>query len=422
MCAAMSAQQLKVLSCSEGFPQIGEPPLQSLGISPNGEYVCGSIAMGAGIFVADLKTDEVKWELIDDDEGGELRHVDNNGLAIGLGHSYVFDTGTLIVNEVPEGYRSVLYEDLTNDGNLIVGSLNSTETHAAYLKAGEEWKMLPIPPDDELMGYANKLANTSAAKLVSGDGNVIFGFLGSFILPILWYRNDAGDYDYDFFISRLLKTEIDDDRLLIGLSSHYLKMSNNGRYVSFLGAIYDEAGREFFVPVIYDTVAKEAKIYTDKQEIDEAGLGLYPTSVCDDGTFIGSIGQPYFGSVGSFIMYAGQTQAELFIDAFPEFGELLGESDFLGFNMPTGMSADGSKISGYTFYADDYNDMETPAYYISYVISTGKENAVGEISSSLPASSSDAVYSVDGRMLRGMTKGLNIVRHSDGSVSKILRK
>ncbi|MDE5849915.1 MAG: hypothetical protein K2H38_07215 [Muribaculaceae bacterium] len=423
---AASAQSLKVLSCTDEFPSVYEPQLMGLGISPDGKYACGAVSWGAGVFAADIQTGQVKWEAIDDDEGGELRHIDNYGVALGLAHTYVFDTGELSVSVPPAGYRAVLNEDLTNDGSLIVGSLSSSETHAAYHKVGEDWHLLPIPPDDELFGLAPKFDNTSAAKHVSADGDVIFGFLGSFFIPTLWYRNDAGGYDYDFFLSRFLKFSNadlnDDSKPLYGVSAHYIKMSNNGRYVSMIGIIVDEEGNDKIIPVVYDTKNKEIKLYTEKQEIDDTNSGLYPTAISDDGTFIGCVGMPYYGSTGSFIMRAGETEAELFVDAFPEYYELLGESDYLGFSMPTSISADGKKILGYTYYADDYNDTETPALYVTYVISTDSEDGVEQISGAPSSARAQEIYSIDGRSLNHMTKGLNIVRNADGSVTKILNK
>lgn len=422
--ASVQAQQLKVLSCTDQFPSIYEPQLQALGISGNGKYVCGACTRGAAVFIADLDSDEVKWTAIEDDQGGELRHVDNNGRAVGLEYSYTFGNGELSLNPIPDGYSGVLYEDLTNDGNIIVGSLvDATGSHAAYGIRGGDWKLLPIPADDELFGLANQINGISAAKLVSRDGSVIYGQLGSFFVPMLWYRNEVGEYEPDFFLGKYLKLSEadleDDSKPLFGLSAHYLSISNNGRYVTFVGMIEDEEG-ERMVPVIYDTQSKEIKLYTEKQEIDLGSLGLYPTGISDDGTFIGCVGMPYFASIGSFIMRAGQTEAELFIDAFPEYYELLGESDYLGFSVPSGISCDGKKIIGYTYYSDDYNDTSTPAYYISYVIYDGSDNAVDEISQA--TSDKSSVYSLDGRCLRELTKGINIVRNSDGSVSKVLKK
>ena len=425
LAASVQADELKILSTTGEFPTVYEPQLQGIGISADGRYVCGSISMGAGVFSADLSTDQVKWTVIENDEGGELRNIDNNGVAVGLEYTYIFDTGELSVNDIPDGYRSILYEDITNDGSCIVGSVvdPSVGTLAVYLDGNGECRLLPVPPEEELHGLSNMFRGVSAAKRVSADGKVILGFLGSFVMPIIWRMNDAGEYEYDFFASEFLTMPDDDPatntKILYGLSGHYMAMSNNGRYICMLGMTYDENESELLVPVVYDTVTRETKVYTEEQEIDPSGIGLYPNAVSDDGTFIGCIGKPYFGSIGSFIMKAGQTQAELFVDAFPEYYELLGESDNLGMSVPTAMSADGSKILGYTYYAEDYYDEEHPVLYLTYVISTGEGSAVGEIPSS--AVSSEAIYSIDGRRLDSVQKGLNIIRKADGSVTKIMK-
>lgn len=47
------------------------------------------------------------------------------------------------------------------------------------------------------------------------------------------------------------------------------------------------------------------------------------------------------GNFGAFIMKADQDQTEMYVDAFPACYEELGESDLLGQNIPTGISADG---------------------------------------------------------------------------------
>lgn len=424
--ASVQADQLKILSTTGEFPTIEDPQFQGLGLSADGKYACGSILMGAGIFTADLSTDHIEWMAIEDEEGGELRHVDNNGVAIGLQYTYLFDNGELLVNEIPDGYSSVIYEDLTNDGSIIVGSVTDPAigTIAVYFDGDKKYHLLPIPPEEELHGLAKRIGGISSAKLISGDGKVILGFLGSFFIPIIWRMNDAGEYEYDFFVSDLLMMPDEDqaasNKILYGLSAQYMNMSNNGRYICMLGLIYNENMEECLVSVVYDTVTRETKVYSEVQEIDFSELGLYPTAISDDGTFIGCVGMPYFGSIGSFIMKAGETQAELFVDAFPEYNELLGESDNRGMSVPTALSADGRKILGYTFYAEDYFDMETPALYLTYVINVGEEDAVKEIPSSV--ASSEAIYSIDGRRLSSVQKGLNIVRNSDGSVSKLLKK
>ena len=61
-----------------------------------------------------------------------------------------------------------------------------------------------------------------------------------------------------------------------------------------------------------------------------------------------------------------------------------------------------------------------PAYFLTYVISLDGSGVdqMGSCVQSMP----EAVYSIDGRKLGRIAKGLNIVRNSDGSVSKILSR
>ena len=185
--------------------------------------------------------------------------------------------------------------------------------------------------------------------------------------------------------------------------------------------MFIETGNMRLVPVIYNTEEKTLKIYKEYQEIDYAEFGLYPRAIADDGTFIGTIGAPFTGSIGSFIMRAGEEQAELFVDAFPEYNEMLGISDIeAGLNVPTGISADGSYILGYTYYSENMEvGDDSPAYFLTYVIGTGW-TGVDEISSESVASPA-AIYSIDGRKLDRVSKGINIVRDAEGNVRKIMK-
>ena len=120
-------------------------------------------------------------------------------------------------------------------------------------------------------------------------------------------------------------------------------------------------------------------------------------------------------------MNAGETQAELFVDAFPAYAKKYGAGDALGFNVCTAMSADGQYICGYAFYSDDFYDTVSPAYYESYVLDRGNGTvAVEGLTDSLAMP--ETIYSIDGHSLRSMAKGINIVRHSDGTVSKVIKK
>lgn len=431
ICSYASAEELTILSLGQGVPGLDEPQLMGLGMSPNGKYVCGAIEQGFGIFAANVETGEVKWSVPEGDEGGELRHIDDHGLAIGItdrGILYSFDTGETIDLTVPNGVREILAEDLTENGNMIIGSLSqqSFTTYGAYTYDRENWTTLPLPTKEELGSVAGRVQEASAAKFVSEDGKVIYGALGSYTLPMLWVMNDKGEFECDFFIARYLADGIDKNRPVYGVNALYgLGLSRNGRYAIFLGAILDETpdspGKTRDVPMVYDVQKKELKIYSEIQPIDEHEAGLWPCAIADDGSFIGTIGQAFFNQFGSFIMKAGETVAETYLEAFPEYAEKLGGGDKYGFNQPCSMSASGRYILGYTFYCEDYNDLDADAYYVTYIIDRGEDSAVNEISSEEVDAVPEAIYSIDGKRLNTLTKGINIVRMSDGSARKVIK-
>lgn len=431
LCTSVYAEDIRIFSCGIGTPGVDEPPLMGLGISPNGKYICGALEQGAGIFVADNETGDVNWLVLTNDDGGELRHVDNNGLAIGVadeGILFSIDDAEESFVYAPEGYRYFLGEALTNDGSMFVGSLlgKSFSGKAVYTYGGEEWFFLPVPTKEEL-GALDPKADASAAKYVSADGKVIFGHVGSFGLPIVWIKNEAGDYEFDFFPAKYHKTKDDIDnpeKPLYGLSASYTNMSNNGKYLCMVGKILEEGTDEYLdIPVVYDTETRELTLYKDRQEFDLNGNGLYPCAISDDGTMIGTIGQPYYHSAGSFIWKAGEPKAEEFKTAFPVYAEKLGAADDLGFNMPVGISADGRYILGYTYYCEDYNDSKADAYWLTYTIDTQAENAGIEDSMVIESQAMPtSYYSIDGKRLGEMSKGINIVRMSDGTVRKVIKK
>lgn len=446
-CASAYAEDLTVFSYTMENAQY-DVPMMGLGISPNGDYVCGALENGVGIFVAQRESGDVKLMIPSGEEGGQLRHIDNNGEAIGfysrledendetsksldMGVTFSFDTGEAEELLPPDTSRYVMGECLTADGSIIFGNLiiQSFSSRAAYSTNRIDWEFLPVPSEEELGSEMWKALHEGdcAVKNVSADGNVVLGHLGSFAMPIIWIKNSEGKYEYDLFPMKYLKMTDEDtentDKPLYSISAQYLNLSPNGRYASMLGLIegkMQDGGRS--VPVIYDTVNKEIIIYSEKQEIDEEHVGLYPSAIADNGTFIGTIGQPYFASFGSFIMEEGKQQAVLYKDVFPAYNEKFGRSDALGFNMPTAISANSRYILGYTFFDTDPDDPEARAYYVTYIIDRGEAVGVNEIASENAQPLTEVIYTIDGKCVEKPVKGINIVRKSDGTVNKIMIK
>lgn len=426
--ASMFADSLKILSFGEGVPGIDEPDLEGLAISPNGEYICGSAGYGMGLFVASNVTGAIQFKVCDDpDEGGELRDVDNYGNAIGFtttGCIFDFANGEETSFLIPEKCRDVLGEGITADGKMIVVSVagQSFVTNAAYSFDRMTYNYLPVPTREE-MGALWSRTDGSAAKKVSADGKVILGHMGNFGQPIIWTRNADGTYEYDFFPARYVKvTDEDfesDEKPLWALSAMYVSLSRNGRYAAFVALINDKDGNPLNIPVVYDVVNRTLKMYDEKQAIDVKGVGLYPLAIADDGTFVGCVGTPYFNSYGSFIWKAGEANAELFREKYPAYAKELATADELGFDIPTGMSADGRYIVGYTYNSEEFYDEETPGYYLTYVIDREDdclvEDVITEGKDSVPA----AYYSIDGQRRNDLTPGLNIVLMNDGTTRKV---
>ncbi len=430
-CLAANADSVKTFTAGTGVPGMDFPDFMGLGISPDGKYICGASDLGAAIFVANTETGEFKWSIADSDDGGELRNVDNSGLAIGVANGgilYSFDNPEEKHIKSPAGYSYVLGNDLTPDASIMCGSLVGGQNGSVPViskDGAQTWLPLPVPTGDQLHGV--DVREGGDARFISTDGKTILGHLGSFTMPIVWKQNDAGEYEADFFPARYLKlTEADMNdasKPLYGLSAFYTCMSDNGRYVAFRGLIIEsESDQELSVPVVYDTEKKEIKVYDKLQPMDEYAFGLYPQAITNDGTFIGTVGQPFFNSHGSYIMRAGSDIAELWIDAFPAYEEKFGVAESNGFNVPVAITGDGRYILGYAFYCEDYLDPNAAAYYLTYIIDTegsaGIENVKMESTDAVPAE----IYNINGHRLREMTTGVNIVRMSDGSVRKIVKK
>ncbi len=426
LCSSINAQTIKFLTLGIGMPGFDEPQLMGQGISPDGKYVCGSIEMGSGYFIADLENDMVVYEVSDDPEGAELRHIDNNGIAIGYngpGVTYSINGGETILKVPSDDYKYVLGEALSNDGSVMVGSLVAKGfiTNAAYSKNGGEWTLLPEADADLLGSYAG---DGSAAKYISGDGNIILGNIGSFGPAVIWEANDKGEYEIDpVFRKYLIMSDAEaesGEKELYALSP--ICLSNNGKYAAMQGIVLAD-GSHKSVPVVYDVETKALTIYSEPQEIDEYGLGLMPTAICNDGTMIGIIGsQPMYNCFGSFIWEAGEPQAKTFSEAFPVYAESMGLPDSVGYCVPTAMSADGRYLIGYGYYSEDLENMEAPAYFTTYVIDTEKQTGVDSTMAAENKAEVIGVYTIDGKRLERMTKGLNIIQMSDGSVRKVFKK
>lgn len=413
LCASVGAgaESVTMLTFGIGAPAIEEPQMMGLAMSRNGNYVCGSIENGAGYFVADLTSKSAQFVVSEDDLGAELRGISDTGKAVGYngpGIIYSLADGEQAITNFPEGNKRVIGEGITCDNSLIVGSLVGAGyiTHAAISENGAEWTKLPMPSDEEIGGFAGK---GSSAKFVSGDGSIIAGHIGSFGPLVVWRRDASGVYTVDPVYKRFVGTNSISSMLAMGVSA-------NGKYV-LCRTLLEEGDSERQTVGVYNTETDQFNVYSEPQQIDEYCVGLMPSGIANDGTVIGIVGQPLYGSSGTFIIQPGETQAKKLIEVFPEFAKVFGPSDSVGYNVPTGISADGKRISGYAFYSEDFSNEESIAYFTTYVIDSGASNLVETIA--MPRAS--MIFDINGRRLKEAAPGLNIVVDENGRASKVIK-
>lgn len=400
---------------------MGEPSMMGASISADGKYVCGIIEMGMGVFVGDWRADNIIYA-VSDDEDAEMRHVSNTGVAIGFDGdncaTFSIAEGETFL-EAPEGCKYVLGEDITNDGKVMVGSLFDKDYFGfgVFSKDGNEWQKLPLdfPEGTNLGTYEGK---GSYAKYISGDGKVILGCLGNFGPATLWRMNDEGTYEPDFIAEKYVELSSEDSQKpYAGFNPQAL--SDNGKYALIL--VRETESRNSY-PAVYNTETGELNVYNEEQQADAYGIGLYPSAIANDGTFIGCIGQPGRGD-GAFIMKAGATQAQSFTEAFTDCAEYFTIYDMSGCHVPVGISADGRYIIAYGYTVDDLEAEEPIPYFETYVLDTqdNGQTAIDEVKTDANAVPVE-YFNIDGRVKSGATKGLNIVRMSDGSVRKVIVK
>ena len=424
ICATANADTtLKMLSLgSDQKPGLGEPGMIGLGISPDGRYVCGTLENGIGIFIGDLDSDKMIYEISEGNDGGQLINVNDEGVAIGFngdpGVTFNIE-GIETVLRVPEGYKYVVGQDLTADGSVEVGLLvgDGYQIFPAYSRNGGVWQKLPMP-DLDLGDYNTK---QSGARYISDDGKIILGYIGALGPATLWRLNDKGEYVVDpFFDEYAKRTKEDTAHPYITFEAE--GMSPDGHYVLVKACTFSDGLSGLNMPAVYDTMNKTLKVYDERQNIDEYELGLTPTAIANDGTFIGIVGSATT-NVGAFIMKSGESQAEMYVEAFPEYAEIFDLLDICGYHMPTDISANGNRIIGNGWYSpsdDPYAD-DALFYFMTYVIDRGIDSGVHTLSDAKYDAVPADFYTIDGVRLDAPVKGINIIRMSDGSVCKVIR-
>lgn len=158
----------------------------------------------------------------------------------------------------------------------------------------------------------------------------------------------------------------------------------------------------------------------------EVGAEVYGFGVSDDGTMVGFYGGAYGPRVG-FLWKAGESDIQRLATAFPG-ATRLADYDEGFFNTPCAISADGRYIAGFAHISPE--DLNEDEYYVSWVLDTQDPDAAGSASDVAPIVVKDkdkvakikALYSLDGARRNTLSKGINILRMSDGKSLKKLVK
>lgn len=344
------------------YPVSDRYQLEALGMSHNHRYITGLNVASFRAFIWDTQEGTVT-ENNGDYANCDFRCITDNGVAFGiLGSEDMVTTNAASFNlngkvRYLEGEMSQAYAT-TPDGSTVVGCLLDEVMWwpSACIWWEGERIMLPTPTKEEC-GIDNDGAN---AQFISADGKVIAGYLqdwSSSRPAIIWRMQEDGEYEADVISKDLWE-------LRYGMGKPYLRfeplgLSSNGKWLC-LSAQREASGSmptpEFMVRMNLETGEITESVLPDIEYFIPETDNIYPVSIADDGTCVGSISDE-LGFKRGVIWKAGQPAPQLLADAFPDIPEFADYDCFM--HLPIAISADGKYIAGYACpmaeEGDDYN-------------------------------------------------------------------
>ena len=412
--SAQSVRVFKRINTDDGYSY----EFMSKAISPNKRYIAGCVSdyinMSYGVMIYDLQTDTYSIAPDADFMGSSLDAVTDDGVAVGYnGPAVKYSiSGETTALDTPEGYGAKAMA-VSDDASVVAGeyySLSDYQAHACVW-VDDEFTPLPEPTAEE----AGISVEGSEALYINSDGSLIVGTLvdnlstGAFVA---WRLQEDGSYVCDMIYKDYYDPMgVDPERPYTQFTPTGL--SRNGRYAAMM--VGQMSTMQYMAR--YDMETGELKTYVPdgSGDIPENTL-IEPGGVTNDGSVLCTI---MLGSVWSTVMnggiwYDGAEYPVIISSLSPELGALA-ELDSYGGYQPTGITPDGTCITGYGFDAD--------YAYNSYVInlenvSTGITKAEAEAENSAEV----ARYTLDGRLVSAPVKGVNIVKRADGSTTKVIVK
>lgn len=322
-----------------------------------------------------------------------------------------------------------LFNGISPSGGYIVGARYDgaqTEGTPCIFHDGTP-RDLPFP-SNSFLGYES----AGAAALSVADNATISGYFVDDMATrpaTTWALLNDGSTFFPYPVSRpYFAATAQSAKPYAMFSCDQTTMSPNGKwliinYEKFLG---DNGSLKSTAR--YNLQTDEVEFFTpnDDERFAEVGAEVYGFGVADDGTVVGFYGGAYGPRVG-FIWKAGESDIQRLATAFPG-ATRLADYDEGYFNTPCAISADGRYIAGFAYISPE--DQDEDEYYLSWVLDTQDPDAAGSATAVAPIVVKDkdkvakikALYSLDGARRNTLSKGINILRMSDGKSLKKLVK
>lgn len=404
-------------------------------MSPDGKFVAGSNSSTYGGFIFNLENDQMvnfdvnaaEDENVDVDL--QIKAIANSGLAVGWNgpaSTFDFSTQKCTTYGATDQY---LFNGISPSGGYIVGARYDGDLTEGTPCVFQNGSPLDLPlPSNSFLGYES----AGAAALSVADNGTVSGYFVDDMATrpaTTWALLNDGATFFPYPISRpYFAPTAESSKPYAMFSCDQTTMSPNGKWLVINYEKYVGDG-SVIGTARYNLQTDEVEFFTPDEEDErfaEVGTEVYGFSIADDGTVVGFYGGAYGPRVG-FLWKAGESDIQRLATAFPG-ATRLADYDEGYFNTPSAISADGRYIAGFAYISpEDTNEDE---YYVSWVLDTQDPDAAGSSTAVAPIVVKDkdkvakikALYSLDGARRSSLSKGINILRMSDGKSLKKLVK
>lgn len=404
-------------------------------MSPDGKFVAGSNSSTYGGFIFNLENDQMvnfdvnaaEDENVDVDL--QIKAIANNGLAVGWnGPASTFDFSTQKCTTFG-ATDQYLFNGISPSANYIVGARYDGDQPEGTPCVFQNGTPVDLPlPSNSFLGYES----AGAAALSVADNGTVSGYFVDDMATrpaTTWALLNDGATFFPYPVSRpYFAPTAESSKPYAMFSCDQTTMSPNGKWLVINYEKYVGNG-SVIGTARYNLQTDEVEFFTPDEEDErfaEVGAEVYGFGVADDGTVVGFYGGAYGPRVG-FLWKAGESDIQRLATAFPG-ATRLADYDEGYFNTPSAISADGRYIAGFAYISPE--DQDEDEYYLSWVLDTQDPDAAGSSTAVAPIVVKDkdkvakikALYSVDGSRRNSLSKGINILRMSDGKSLKKLVK